>query len=375
LLIDISEQIILALRDEDILARIGGDEFALIVNARTIESALALANRVRQVVCDYDFVWQGRKFSISCSIGVLHLSTLEGDQEKILSSVDSACYAAKDGGKNRAHLYLPEDNKLIQRSDEMQSLIELRSAIEESRLFLEYQLIQSLTGAEASGFEALIRIKGLNGDTIYPDKFMPAAEHYNATWQIDEWVIKQCIEEFSHIIKNLDVGFCSINLTADAVNNPNLLQTIKSALKKHKMDGAHFCFEITETSAITNISTARQTIDEIRNLGSRIALDDFGTGMSSYGYLRELPIDYLKIDGSFVRNIVKNSVDYAFVKSIKDIAEAMGIKTVAEWVEDEEILCCLQSIGITYGQGFGISKPLSRQALLDNRDDIKQAQG
>jgi len=370
LLIDISTQIKTALRDEDILARIGGDEFALIVNARTIESALSLANRVKQVIADYQFLWQERIFSVSCSIGVLHLSTLEGDQQKMLSSVDSACYAAKDGGRNRVHLYLPEDDQLLKRSDEMQCLIEVRTAIEEKRLFLEYQLIKSLSETEASGLEALIRIRGRDGKTIYPGKFMPAVEHYNATWQIDEWVIKQSIEEFSKIIDTFEVGFCSINLTADAVNNTNLLSTIKSALQKHHLDGAHFSFEITETSAIANLGAARQTIDEIRRLGCRIALDDFGTGMSSYAYLRDLPIDYLKIDGSFVRNITNSSVDYAFVKSIKDIADAMGIKTVAEWVEDNDTLCCLRSIGITYGQGFGISKPICLEVLINNSDAI-----
>jgi len=149
-----------------------------------------------------------------------------------------------------------------------------------------------------------------------------------------------------------------------------LLSTIKTSLQKHHLDGAHFSFEITETSAIANLGTARQTIDEIRRLGCRIALDDFGTGMSSYAYLRDLPIDYLKIDGSFVRNITNNPVDYAFVKSIKDIADAMGIKTVAEWVENKETLCCLQTIGITYGQGFGISKPICLEALINNSDAI-----
>lgn len=358
------------LRNGDVLARIGGDEFAMIVKAPTIETALAIADRTKNAISDYRFNWEGNIFTVSSSIGILHLSTLEGNKHNILSCVDSACYAAKEAGRNRNHLYLPEDISLSERFGEMESLVVLRKAIDEDRLFLEYQLIKHITGNSPCGFEALVRMKDIEGNTIYPNKFMPAAERYNATWDVDRWVIEQSISEFNTIKKSFDVGFCSINLTADALNHEQLLSTIEESLKKNNMLGASFCFEITETSAIANIELACKIINQIRALGSRVSLDDFGTGMSSYSYLKSLPVDYLKIDGAFVKNIEQDTIDHAFVKSITDIASAMNIQTVAEWVENEDIVFTLKNIGVNYAQGFGISKPMSYVNLIKNKETL-----
>lgn len=356
-----------SLRDNDVLARIGGDEFAMIVDARSVDTSLAIADRIRLAIAAYRFNWQGQIFTVSSSIGILHLSTLKGNKQAILSCVDSACYAAKEAGRNRNHLYLPEDDKLSARFGEMESLVALRKAIDENRLFVEYQLIKHITGTEPSGFEALVRMKDTEGNTIYPNNFMPAAERYNATWDVDKWVIENTIAEFNQIKQHIDVGFCAINLTADALNHDQLLIIIENSLSKNNISGSLFCFEITETSAIANIELARKTITGIRKLGSRVSLDDFGTGMSSYSYLKELPVDYLKIDGVFVKNIQNDAIDHAFVKSITDIASAMNIGTVAEWVEDEDIVSTLKKIGVGYAQGFGISKPMSYTALLENK--------
>lgn len=356
------------LRDNDVLARIGGDEFAMIVNAPSIDIALSIADRIKHSISDYRFNYQGNTFTVSSSIGILHLSTLDGNKQQILSCVDSACYAAKEAGRNRNHLYLPEDTGLSDRFGEMESLVVLRKAIDENRLFLEYQLIKHITGSDPCGFEALVRMKDSSGKTVYPNKFMPAAERYNATWDVDKWVIEQAIAEFTAIKKSFDVGFCSINLTADALNHEQLLSTIKDALLENETTGNNFCFEITETNAIANIDLACKIINQIRDLGSRVSLDDFGTGMSSYSYLKELPVDYLKIDGAFVKNIEQDMIDHAFVKSITDIATAMKIQTVAEWVENEDIVYTLKDIGVVYGQGFGISKPMSYENLIKNKD-------
>ena len=370
LLIAISKCITRSLRDGDILARIGGDEFAMIVHAPSIEISLAIAERIKKAISGYRFSWENNIFTVSSSIGILHLSTMQGDKEKILSCVDSACYAAKEAGRNRNHLYLPEDSGLSERFGEMESLVALRKALDEQRMFLEYQLIKHITGDSACGFEALVRIKGTDGTTIYPNKFMPAAERYNATWDVDQRVIENSIKEFKDIKKMFNVGFCSINLTADALNHEQLLTTIENALKENDVPGAYFCFEITETSAIANIEMASNIIKSIRELGSLVSLDDFGSGMSSYSYLKELPVDYLKIDGAFVKNIATDAIDHAFVKSITDIASAMNIKTVAEWVENEDIVNILKDIGIDYAQGFGISKPMSYSNLVLNKQDI-----
>jgi diguanylate cyclase (GGDEF)-like protein len=362
LLKEISACITKILRDNDILARIGGDEFAMIISARTVETSLVIADRVKLAVAAYRFNWQGEIFTITSSIGILHLSTLIADKKTVLSCVDSACYAAKEAGRNRNHLYLPEDNNLSIRFAEMESLVTLRKAIDENRLFIK--------GTEPSGFEALVRMKDIEGKTIYPNNFMPAAERYNATWDVDKWVITNTIAEFKNLKKQFDVGFCSINLTADALNHDQLLTTIKNSLVENDISGSFFCFEITETSAIANIELARKKIMGIRQLGCRVSLDDFGTGMSSYSYLKELPVDYLKIDGVFVKNIESDVVDHAFVKSITDIANVMEISTVAEWVENENIVGTLKNIGVDYAQGFGISKPMSYSALIDNRTEL-----
>jgi diguanylate cyclase (GGDEF)-like protein len=370
LLIAISKRIATTLREGDILARIGGDEFAMIIQAPSIESSLAIAERIKHSISSYRFNWDDNTFTVSSSIGILHLSTLEGDKEKILSCVDSACYAAKEAGRNRNHLYLPEDSGLSERFGEMESLVTLRKALDEKRLFLEYQLIKHITGDSACGFEALVRMKGKDGKIIYPNSFMPAAERYNATWDVDQRVIDCAISQFKAIKDNFDVGFCSINLTADALNHDQLLSTIKNALTKHDIEGSNFCFEITETNAIANIELASKIISQIRELGSRVSLDDFGTGMSSYSYLKALPVDYLKIDGAFVKNIEEDVVDHAFVKSITDIATAMNIQTVAEWVENENIVFTLKDIGVDYAQGFGICKPMSYENLIINKEAI-----
>jgi diguanylate cyclase (GGDEF)-like protein len=370
LLIGISKTITRLLRDDDILARVGGDEFAMIVHAPTIDISLSIADRIKAAIANYRFSWEGSTFTISSSIGILHLSTMKGNKAKILSCVDYACYAAKEAGRNRNHLYLPEDTGISERFGEMESLVTLRKALDENRLFLEYQLIKHIKGTSPSGFEALVRIKDIGGKIIYPNKFMPAAERYNATWDVDKRVIEQAIAEFKAINKSFNVGFCSINLTADALNHEQLLSTIEKTLIRNNLPGSYFCFEITETSAIANIDLACSTINKIRKLGSLVSLDDFGTGMSSYSYLKGLPVDYLKIDGAFVKNIATNSIDHAFVKSITDIAAAMGIKTVAEWVEDEDIALILKDIGVDYAQGFGISKPMSYSKLMINKDDI-----
>jgi diguanylate cyclase (GGDEF)-like protein len=362
-----------SLRDNDILARIGGDEFAMIVTARSVETAQAIADRIRLAIAAHRFNWQGQSFTVSSSIGILHLSTLKGSKQKILSYVDSACFAAKEAGRNRNHLYLPEDDKLSSRFGEMESLVALRKGIDDNRLFVEYQLIKHINGTEPCGFEALVRMKDVEGNTIYPNNFMPAAERYNATWDVDKWVIEHTIAEFTNIKQQLEVGFCAINLTADALNHDQLLSTIKNSLLKNNIKGSYFCFEITETSAIANIDLARKTIIGIRQLGSRVSLDDFGTGMSSYSYLKELPVDYIKIDGIFVKNIENDAIDHAFVKSITDIANAMKIGTVAEWVEDEITVLTLKKIGVTYAQGFGISKPMSYAALLENKATLDKA--
>jgi diguanylate cyclase (GGDEF)-like protein len=370
LLKEISACISKTLRDNDILARIGGDEFAMIITARTVETSLVIADRVKLAVAAYRFNWQGKIFTISSSIGILHLSTLKANKQTVLSCVDSACYAAKEAGRNRNHLYLPEDHNLSARFGEMESLVALRKAIDENRLFIEYQLIKHIKGTELSGFEALVRMKDTEGKTIYPNNFMPAAERYNATWDVDRWVIKNTIAEFKNLKQRFEIGFCSINLTADALNHDQLLTTIENSLIENNISGSFFCFEITETSAIANIELARKTIMGIRQLGSRVSLDDFGTGMSSYSYLKELPVDYIKIDGVFVKNIESDVIDHAFVKSITDIANAMEISTVAEWVENENIVGTLKNIGVDYAQGFGISKPMSYSALIDHKTKI-----
>jgi diguanylate cyclase (GGDEF)-like protein len=354
-------------RATDVLARLGGDEFGLLLNHCPIEQAFHITNVMRQSLQDFRFIWQGKVFNISISIGIVEINSASQDLPTVLSAADAACYVAKNKGRNRIHIYQPDDCELLNHKSEMEWVRQLTQALEENRFVLYAQAIQPIFSELAQGehYEILLRLRDENEQLIAPGIFMPAAERYNLMNHIDRWVIRalfanqaehyrqtwaRCQETNYHCLY-------AINLSGASINDEQFIEFLQQELEEHQVPPQVLCFEITETVAIANLSRATQFIQTFRALGCHFALDDFGSGMSSFGYLKNLPVDYLKIDGSFVKDILKDETRLAIVEAINQVGHVMGLKTVAEFVENNEILEKLRAIGVDYAQGYGIAKP------------------
>ena len=355
------------IRKRDSLARLGGDEFAVLMEHCTLDQARKVAGELIKEVRDFRFSWEGKSFSIGISIGLVPIS--QGDSvTEILKRADIACYAAKDAGRNRIHEYLPEDEITSQRHVEMQWVSQINQALEENRFQLYVQFIESLNKKEiAKHYEFLLRMN-LDGAIISPGRFLPAAERYYMVSKIDRWVIDTVFNLFAENPEFLSNTFlCTLNLSGQSVAEPDFLKYMIHSLKSFALPGNKICFEITETAAISNLANASKFIHSVKEFGCKFALDDFGSGLSSFGYLKTLPVDYLKIDGIFVKDIVDDPIDFAMVKSIHDIGHVMGKLTIAEYVENNDIKKKLKEIGVDYAQGFAISKPCAVETLLSNR--------
>jgi diguanylate cyclase (GGDEF)-like protein/PAS domain S-box-containing protein len=370
LLQDISELLKKELRASDVLARLGGDEFALLLDTCPLDRAKDICERMRDSVQSYRLVHQGESFSISVSIGLTSIHSESETVEEVLSNADSACYIAKDKGRNCVHVNHPQDTDIATRKGEMQWLSRINEALDFDRFVLYAQPIipiKNINGIRPQ-FEILIRMLGKQGEIIPPGAFIPAAERYNLIMAIDKWVIQHSFlalqkGNLSNILKSTGVGL-SINLSGTSLGNQEVASFIVEQMKANKVPGHLISFEITETSIISNLANATSFITELQQHGIRFGLDDFGSGLSSFGYLRNLPVDYVKIDGSFVKEIDTNPIDLAVVRSIHNIAQTMGKKTVAEFVENEAILKQLSEIGVDFAQGWAIGKP----SPLENLD-------
>jgi EAL domain-containing protein (putative c-di-GMP-specific phosphodiesterase class I) len=282
---------------------------------------------------------------------------------------------AKELGRNRIHIFHHDDEHLAKRSGEMQWVARLNQALEEDRFCLYAQSIEPLDSRTDKHYELLIRMVDEKGEIIPPGAFLPAAERYNLISKLDHWVIKNA---FGLLADNpaflKQINFCSINLSGQSLTAPEILEFIISQMHESGIQGEKICFEITETAAISNLSRAVEFISTLKELGCQFALDDFGSGLSSFGYLKNLPVDYLKIDGMFVKDIVDDPIDHAMVKSINEIGHVMGMQTIAEFVENDEIKGMLREIGVNFAQGYGIDKPFPFNKLLarlNNVIDIK----
>ena len=342
------------LRSGDVVARLGGDEFGVLLENCSLEKSVVIADKIREQIKEFRFVWEDKTFEIGVSIGVVAIDAENANMTHILSSADIACYAAKDAGRNRVHVYEESDVVVSQRHGEMHWTARITKALEDNRFCLYYQNIVNLESDEIEHIEVLIRMIGEDGLIIPPGAFLPAAERFNLMTSIDRWVIThvfqlmgKCEIEKSDIPMNM----VAINLSGDSLSDHGLLDFIYSEQEKHNVSLDRICFEITETVAISNLTQAVFFIDELKQHGCKFSLDDFGSGLSSFTYLKSLPVDYLKIDGSFVRDISKDEIDKAMVKSIQQVAEAMDLKTIAEWVEDEKTLSILKDLGVDCAQG------------------------
>jgi diguanylate cyclase (GGDEF)-like protein len=353
-------------RHRDTLARLGGDEFGVLMEHCSLEQAQRVANVIRQGIEDYQFSWEGQSFRVGLSIGIVAINEITPNLTELLKQADAACYMAKDLGRNRIHTYYPEDNELAQRLGQMQWVTDINQALEEDRFCLYAQPIIPLDDSAHRHYEMLLRMIDGKGNVIVPDAFMPAAERYGLMGMVDRWVIEKALALLAENPTFLEeIEFVSINLSGESLSSSGFLDFIIVQLKNSGTDASKICFEITETLAISNLSTATTFISTLKKLGCYFALDDFGSGLSSFGYLKSLPVDYLKIDGMFVKDIVDDAIDHAMVKSINDIAQLMGMKTIAEYVETDEIKGMLREIGVNYAQGFGVGEPQAFEELID----------
>ena len=355
-------------RARDTLARLGGDEFGVLMEHCTVESARRLAESLRKAVAELRFVWEDKTFRIEVSIGLVPITEASGDLTHVLGRADAACYAAKDKGGNRVHLYREDDEELARRHGEMAWVSRISWALEEERFLLYFQPIVPVGGCdeETLHYELLVRMRDEDGQIVPPGAFLPAAERYNLATQIDRWVVGTAFQWLSdHPRHREQLSLCAINLSGRSMGDEEFLAFLTEKFSDGKVAPEKICFEVTETAAIADLSAATQFMNSCRALGCRFALDDFGSGLSSFAYLKTLPVDYLKIDGLFVRDIVEDAADYAMVKCINEMGHVTGKLTIAEFVEDEAILKKLQAIGVNYAQGYGIARPRPIEEMID----------
>lgn len=349
-------------RKADTLARLGGDEFGVLLEDCPLDRAARIANKLRQAIRAYRFVWQDRTFLLGVSIGLVPIGSETGGLPQVMSAADEACYLAKEKGRNRIHVYEPDDREISLRRGEMQWVARIHEAFERGQLLLYYQPIVPLFDNAPPGahHEILVRMRDRDTNIFPPMAFIPAAERYDLMPAIDRWVVTNALEAYGCQLREgakLCLDTCAINLSGVSISDDDFLGFVKDVLKRNEIPVSTISFEITETAAISNLTKASRFIRELKDLGCRFALDDFGSGFSSFAYLKNLPVDYVKIDGSFVRNMVNDPIDRAMVQAINQIGHVLGVKTIAEFVEDDETLEALRSMGVDYAQGYHVAPP------------------
>lgn len=350
------------IRGADTLARLGGDEFGVLLLDCPPDQAWRIGERMLELVRDFRFIWQDKNFNIGASIGMVMLDHPGLTFADAMRQADMACYAAKDKGRNRIQLYLPDDVELRQRHGEMEWVNRINRALETDFFELHHQRIVALNGAHpADCREFLLRMREPgHSRLILPGTFIPAAERYGLMPAMDRWVVAHCLGHLSArraAAPKLDKGLAFINLSGATLNDEHFLAFVKDRLEQHGIPAASVCFEITETAAISNLNHALAFIDGVKTLGCRVALDDFGAGLSSFSYLKTLDADYLKIDGSFVRDMLDDPMDASIVEAINNIGHVAGLTTIAEFVESDALRARLVDIGVDYAQGYGIHRP------------------
>ena len=356
----VSQLLQATLRERDIVGRLGGDEFGIMLTQCSHEDALRVAEKVRKAVVDLHFAWGVRSYRIGVSIGLVLLDSRSSSLKEVMKAADAACYMAKEKGRNRIHLYSDDDAELSVRQTEMEAVSRIRATLENDRFCLHLQTIAPLRGGRAHA-EVLVRMLDEQGGLVPPMAFIPAAERYDLMPLLDRWVIRHAFEALAQQPPGTS---WAINLSGASVCDEGLLEFV---LEQQRITGVALedvCFEITETVAVANLAQAAALIQDLQAQGARFALDDFGAGMSSFAYLKHLPVDYVKIDGSFIKGILHSPTERAMVESINQIAHVMGKQTIAEFVEDDAVLACLRAMGVDFAQGYGVGRPQPLQALL-----------
>ncbi len=359
------------MRDRDTLARLGGDEFGLLLENCSLADADQITNAILKIVRDYRFMHDDKIFNIGVSIGIVVVNASFEGVSDIVHAADSACYSAKKAGRNQSFLFSAGDLEVTQRRIQVAAISDITDEIDDEQFMLYCQPIVPLSihVPAQHHYEVLIRKVSADGQIILPTSFIPSAERYHLMPNIDRWVIRNTFAAYREMLdKSLEKCnyVFSINLSGTSLGDKSLLGFIREQLVIYAIPPTSICFEITETSAIVNLKNTIQLFTALRKLGCSFALDDFGSGMSSFTYLKNFEVDYLKIDGAFVKEMHTNKIDHAMVRSIHSVAEAMNIKTVAEFVENEAILKELKLIGVHYGQGMHLGSPVAIKKLIEN---------
>ncbi len=347
------------IRGADTLSRLGGDEFAIILNKCGLGPAVNIAEEIRATIEDFRFGWDDQSFQVGISIGLVLIDIDSPDQEEVFKAADSACYAAKEAGRNRVHIYSPDDTEISQRRGESRWMVRIQNALDQDRFQLNYQPIIGISEGSTGNihYEILLRMLSEDGELIPPGAFMSSAERYLLMPKIDIWVIENLFRWLSQHGDYNSSDIFAINLSGQSLADESLLYRIKQLFNEYSIPAKRISFEITETAAISNLSQAQVFIAELKQLGCKFALDDFGSGLSSFAYLKSLPVDYLKIDGAFVKDMVDDPIDRAMVESIHNIGSVLKLKTIAEFVENAQILSALKEVGVDFAQGYGIARP------------------
>ena len=359
------------LPSDETLARLGGDEFGLLIQNAGVEEAARITENMLAAIKAFRFYWEGRTFSIGVSIGVTVITRKSIDLKTVMSIADSACYAAKEKGRNRIQVYNPDDIELDQRQQEMRVLSRITSALDENRYVLYFQPIIPVCAKHDNSqhCEILVRMVNADGTLVQPGQFIPAAERYNLMPALDRWIIKRVFEVFHKRYPTPELKRehqWSVNISGTSLGVEGFVEYIRDLAARYEIIPTSICFEITETAAIADIDRVSNFLWGLRMDGFKFALDDFGIGMSSFSYLKSLPVDYVKIDGEFIKNILDEKVSLAMTEAITRVVSVMGIEVVAEYVESIAILNKLREIGVHYAQGYGVSEPI----LLDEHSNV-----
>ena len=381
LLRQVSQQLKKHIRKGDTLARLGGDEFGLLLRHCPLEKANGIAEKIRRAIEAFRFSWEGKTFSVGLSIGLAPFDGSPGSSAAdLLSAVDQACYIAKSKGRNRIHIHRPGDMESSRWHKEIQWVPHIHQAMDEGNFVLLAQPIIDLNGEPGQAhrhYEILLRMRSTSGDLISPGSFMPAAERYNLMGTLDRWVVNHAIEMLAMAsVKNPRLAEMTfgINISGAVLSDNTLLDHVKVMLNAYRLPPQIFCFEITETVAIANFTHANRFVRDLKEIGCSFALDDFGSGFASFSYLKTLPVDYLKIDGSFVRHLEDNEVDHTMVDIINQLGHVMGLKTIAEFVENDRILSILQRLGVDFAQGYHFGQPMPLREVLYGPSELTPMQ-
>ena len=359
LLKQVAEVLQHVLREEDCLGRLGGDEFAVLMRTPDLEAASEMAHRLRERSQTIRFLWGGQAMEIHASLGVVPVDATSGSFEELMTNVDLACHAAKEAGRNTVHMSRADDRVIGERKRQIQWLPRLQEALDENRFVLYRQPIWRALAqdGEPAMYELLLRLRDAEGNDLLPGVFLPSAERFDLMRAIDHHVIELAMQAMSDPSVMPRESICTINLSGQTLTDENLLDHIHAQAQHHGVDPQRVCFEVTETVAISNLQVAGRLAQQLRERGYRLMLDDFGAGMSSLGYLHQIQVDFIKIDGQFVRRALSDPLSAVSVRMICEIARVLGVETVAEMIEDQKTVQCMRGFGVDYLQGFHLARP------------------